>query len=148
MLTIRKMTSDDIPDVHSMVQALADHHGDVATLTQATLTRDALGAHPWITLLVAQRDERLLGYAALTPMVQLQFGVRGMDMHHLFVMASARKTGVGTALISACLTQAAQQNARFVTVGTHPGNRAAQAVYLNAGFEQRPPGGPRFRIVL
>lgn len=148
MPKIRKITPQDIPAVLSMVHGLAEHHGDVATLAPAALSRDALGPHPWITLLVAQGAQGVSGYAALCPIMQLQFGARGMDMHHLYVAKDARGLGIGTALITACVNEAKRQNARFVTVGTHPDNTAAQTVYLKAGFEQRPTGGARFRMLL
>lgn len=143
--TTRLATAADLPRVCQMAHALAEHHQDAPTLTLDMLRRDALGEVPWVRIIVACRGESVVGYAALCPLVQLHFGVRGMDMHHLFVAQEARGQGVGRALIMASLAQAKAEGCRYVGVGTHPDNHAAQQVYLNAGFESRP-AGPRFRI--
>jgi GNAT superfamily N-acetyltransferase len=147
-LSIRPVQSNDLPDVLAMAHALAAHHGDVAMLTLETLTRDASGAHPWLHILVAEKDAVLCGYAALCPLAQLQFGVRGMDMHHLFVAQGARQQGVGRALIAGATGMARALQCSYVTVGTHPDNQAAGEVYLAAGFTPVAPPGPRFRIRL
>lgn len=146
-ITTRHATADDLAAVVEMAHALADFHGDKATLTPEALARDALGEPPWITLLVATQNGRLIGYAALCPLVQVQYGIRGMDMHHLFVRAEARGTGAGSVLIKASTEAAKGLGCRYLAVGTHPDNMAAQAFYESAGFT-RTQGGPRFRIKL
>jgi len=125
-----------------MIHALAAHHGHAPVTTLEDLRRDVMGTHPWVHILVAPG----LGYAALCPLVQLHFGVRGMDMHHLFVVDAARGTGVGRALIAASIEHAKGAGCRFMTVGTHPDNIAAQAVYRAVGFEDLPASGARFRL--
>ena len=57
----------------------------------------------WHHLLVATIGEQVVAYASLMPIGQLQFGARGMDMHHLFVLKEHRGAGVGRALINASL---------------------------------------------
>lgn len=144
-LTLRRVEARDLPALLEMVRALALHHGDPPECTEAALARDVLGPAPWLQVLVAQRDG-LEGYAAMCPLAQLQYGVRGMDMHHLFVVPYARGQGVGRALIDGAVKLARGQGCRYVTVGTHPDNRPAAAVYRAAGFDDLPPPGPRFRI--
>lgn len=103
---------------------------------------------PWITLIVAEGQEGLLGYAALCPLVQLQFGARGMDIHHLFVKKSARGQGVARRLITTAMDHSQLLGCRYIMVGSHPENTPAQEIYLAAGFSAAPPSGPRFRIKL
>ena len=143
-MTIRPMVAIDLPQVVEMAHALAAHHRDCATLDVATLERDALGAVPWVTVLVAQWSTGLVGYAALLPLAQLQFGARGMDMQNLFVQHRARGQGVGAALVEGCEAHAKALGCRYLAVGTHPDNTAAQRVYETLGFERRPAPGPRF----
>ena len=145
-ITIRLATPSDFDDVCAMAHALAAHHGDKATLTIADLHRDFGPERPWGILLVAGINDTLAGYAALCPMMQLQFGVRGMDMHHLFVKPQHRGLGVAKALITASISEAREKDCRFLTVGTHPDNVKAQQIYLAAGFVQRPTSGPRFSL--
>jgi GNAT superfamily N-acetyltransferase len=145
---IRPVSAADLDELLEMVEGLAAHHGDAALVTADDLARDCLGDAPWLRVIVAQRGARLLGYAALCPLAQLQFGARGMDMHHLFVRREARKQGVARALISASVELACALECQFLTVGTHPENEAAGQVYLASGFDALPPPGPRFRCLL
>lgn len=142
MTQIRQIIEKDIPDVLPMIHALAAHHGDTGVITEDELHRDALGPSPWVRVLVAEG----LGYAALCPLSQLQFGVRGMDLHHIFVVESARGCGVGHALIDAAIECAKAEGARYLTVGTHPENVHAQDIYRSAGFEEFNAAGVRFRM--
>ena len=130
-----------------LAHALAAYHGDAATLSLAALERDSLGPAPWVTLLVAEGTTGLHGYAALCPQMQLQFGARGMDLHHLFVCDTARGKGLGRALVQAAMEHARGQGCAYVTVGTDQQNRRAQAFYRRAGFDQITPD-PRFRVKL
>jgi|TARA_B110000908_G_C10167704_1_gene409253 GNAT superfamily N-acetyltransferase len=142
MPLIRPIDETDLEDVLEMIHGLAVHHCDVAPVTVEDLRRDALGPALWVQILVAPA----MGYAALTPLAQMQFAVRGMDMHHLFVREVVRGQGVGRALIDASLAWAKSQGARYLNVGTHPDDTAAQDVYLAAGFEALDAAGPRFRM--
>ncbi len=147
-LLVRRVQGRDIPVVLGLVRALAVFHDDAATITEHSLSRDVLGDTPWVTLLVGELDGQVIAYTALNPLVQLQFAVRGMDMHHLCVAEAFRGQGVGAALIKAAKEEARAQGCAYLSVGTHPDNRAAQDVYLHAGFERHDPTGPRFRILL
>jgi ribosomal protein S18 acetylase RimI-like enzyme len=142
MTRIRPVTEADFPDVLPMVHALAAHHGDAPVATIDDLRRDTLGTQPWVQMLVAEGA----GYAAMYPLVQLQFGVRGMELHHLYVADHARGLGVGRGLIAASLAQARAQGCQYMTVGTDSANAAAQAVYRAIGFEAMGEAGPRFRM--
>ena len=139
---IRLILDKDIPQLLGWVHALAAHHEDAASVTMDDLRRDFLGPHPWVRGLVASE----YGYAALCPLAQVQFGARGMDIHHLFVAPHARGRGIGRALIKASIELARAEGCRFLTVGTHPDNRAAQEVYLQTGFERMSSAAPRFRM--
>ncbi|NUH66655.1 GNAT family N-acetyltransferase [Sulfitobacter sp. S0837] len=147
MPVIRPAEKSDLPMVLDLAHALAAYHGDTATLTLAALERDSLGPAPWITLLVAEGTTGLRGYAALTPQMQLQFGARGMDLHHLFVCDTARGKGLGRALVQAALDHAQQRGCTYVTVGTDPRNQRVQTFYRRAGFDQITPD-PRFKAKL
>ncbi len=144
-ITIRPMRAEDLKAVVAMIEGLADHHGDQARIDTDTLKRDALEDPRWIAVLVAEHAGKSVGYAALNPLTQLQYGVRGMDMHHLFVVAPERGKGIGRALIEACIAHAKEQGCRFVVVGTNNDNVKAQAVYRQLGFDDLQPG-PRLRI--
>ncbi|MDB5660302.1 MAG: hypothetical protein JWS10_2917 [Cypionkella sp.] len=145
---IRAATPADLPQLCTMVHALADYHGDTATATVADLRRDLFGATPWLHALVFAEPRRLLGYAALTQLARVQYGQRGMDLHHLYVCTDYRGDGIGKALLAATLDYARHNNASYVTVTTLPGNAIAQAFYLAQGFQPAPTTGLRYALNL
>lgn len=144
----RTIARPDLPELLRLLTALAAHHGDRADSSVARLARDVLGPAPWLHVIVAERGGALIGYAALCPLAQMQFGQRGVDLHHLFVDAQWRGTGAGRGLIDAALAKAKSLGASYVRVATTPDNRAAQVFYEGCGFTRRPEGGPRFGLSL
>jgi GNAT superfamily N-acetyltransferase len=144
-VVVRKAVLDDIPRLLVMVHKLAQHHGDVATVSAEQLQRDMFGEHLWVRGLIATAAEKPIGYAIMCPLVQIQFGARGMDMHHLFVESEWRGKGVGHLLTVACLQEAKELGCKYMAVGTHPDNIAAQNFYSAQGFEHVSKFGPRYR---
>ena len=147
-IEIRKANRADAECLFLMIKGLAAYHDDIASISLETLERDMSGDRPWVHILIAKIDGKAIGYSALCPLMQLQFGVRGMDMHHLFVESGFRGRGVGRALIQASLSLARDLSCSYMMVGTHPDNVTAQAAYIACGFERRDSSGPRFRISL
>lgn len=142
-MRIRDMRPGDVPEVLGMVEALARHHGDVPEVTLDGLRTDLCGAGRWGFGLVAV-DGGLAGYAILTRLVQVQFGRRGMDLHHLFVQPGRRGRGVGVRLLHGAEAKARALGAGWMTVSTHPDNRAAQGFYTAQGYEPLTSAAPRF----
>lgn len=146
--SVRDALPSETDTIVRMVGKLAAHHGDSAALTAEDFARDAFGERPWIYALVAEADGDLVGYAVLCGSIQLQFGVRGLDMHHLFTERQFRCLGVGTSLVKACKIKAKSLSCRYLTVGTHPDNKDAQAFYEALGFVRRDSHPPRFSLRL
>ena len=142
---IRPVAPQDLEALTDMVRHLARFHGDTPSVTSATLARDCLGQAPWLRVLVADRGGALCGYAALCPRARLQFGERGMDLHHLYVQKDLRGCGVGRRLIEAACDLARDLGADSVSVGTRADNAAAQQLYLSTAFQSVTGDGPRFR---
>lgn len=146
MPLIRLARPADLPALVAMVNALAEFHGDPPNADISALERDLFGDP--IALCLVVEDAQLSGYVALTHVVQWQAGARGMDMHHLFVDAARRRTGLGAKLVSTALAQARDRRCAYVTVSTHPQNHAAQRFYLSQGFLPRAENPNRFLIRL
>ncbi len=145
---IRAATRQDAPRLLEMIAALSAHHGDHATATLRTLERDLFGPTACSRALVAERDGALVGYALLCPHPHLHFGLRIMDLHHLFVEAAHRGAGIGRHLVAATVAEARRQECGRLTVSTQADNMRAQAIYDALGFERQGAGGPRFRLDL
>ncbi|MFE3838144.1 GNAT family N-acetyltransferase [Pseudogemmobacter sonorensis] len=146
--TLRGARTEDAERIVQMVGALARHHGDTPGLTVEALLRDISGTAPWLHLLVAEAGGELAGYAALCGQSRLQFGWRGMDIHHLFTEARFRGRGIGQGLVRAAGIRAAELSCSYLTVGTHPENLRAQAFYESLGFERTAASPPRFSLRL
>lgn len=145
----RRAAPDDLVQLLDMIQGLAVFHGDNATVTIDDLDRDLFGSDPWSSAVVAvQGDDALVGYTILCPTAKMQFGSRGMDIHHLFVKEESRGKGVGELLIQTSLDMARQRGCGYVTVGAHPKNERAQAFYRRVGFNENQISGPKYQIKL
>ena len=142
-MRIRDVRPGDLPEVLRMVEALARHLGDEPGVTLEGLRADLCGAGRWGFGLVAVAGG-LAGYAILTRLVQVQFGRRGMDLHHLFVRPDQRGQGMGALLLRGAEAKAAGLGALWVTVSTHPENHAAQAFYKAQGYDPMHSTVPRF----
>lgn len=147
-MKIRRLEPDDIPALAGMVVALAAHHQDEVVADTAALRRDCLGPAPWLEVRVAEDAGRLLGYAAGQRRVQMQFGHRGVDLHHLYVEGAVRGQGLGRALVGALRDWARGEGCAWMSVGTGPGNSAAQAFYLKLGFHPLEIEARRFLLPL
>jgi GNAT superfamily N-acetyltransferase len=147
-MRVRRAFAGDIPAILPLVHALARHHGDQPRSTEATLFADAFGPSAVVQIFVAEIDEVIVGYAALLHLIQLQHGVRGFDLHHLFVAERHRGSGTGRALIETAKSHAGRSGAVYLTVSTTPENSTAQEYYLAQGAEPAPVTTPRFRWAL
>lgn len=147
-MQVRRARATDIPALMPLVQALATHHGDSARATAASLFADAFGPGAVVRILLADVAGEIAGYAALVPLIQLQHGARGFDLHHLFVAEGYRGQKIGPSLIMAAKAQARRAGAAYLTVSTTAENTAAQEFYLSQGAEPAPVTAPRYRWVL
>jgi GNAT superfamily N-acetyltransferase len=141
---IRAATPADLPQLVAMITALAAHHDDSATVTEASLSRDLFGPTPWLQMLVSETAGTLNAYLALTQLARLQWGQRGMDIHHLYVANTLRGTGLGSRLIAAAVETARVQDCSYLTVTALESNAAAQDFYTRRGFTPAPALGHRF----
>ncbi|MEX0284269.1 MAG: N-acetyltransferase family protein [Paracoccaceae bacterium] len=145
-INVRDATPADSDALLGLVHELAAHHGDVGELTAEGLRRDAFGDAPWVQVLVAEAEDGLVGYTALSRIGRLHYAQRGLNMHHLCVSAAHRGQGVGQALVAAARDRAQAEGCIYITVGTDPDNLHAQGFYLANGFERRPSYPPYFAM--
>jgi ribosomal protein S18 acetylase RimI-like enzyme len=143
-LTIRPAEPRDLPALGAFLRALAEHHGETASLSEAQLQRLFFGARRAASALIAEAGGRPVGYAAAVPMVRLVQGETGVEVQHLFVEPAHRGRGIGRALVEAAGRAAAQNGGAYLVIGTKADNRAAQTAYRRMGLEDVPDGGPRF----
>lgn len=144
VVTIRAARRHDLPEINEMIALLASHHGDAAAITPEKLERDLFGDIPWITVLVADGGEGLLGYAILVPLYRADAGTRGMDLHHVFVRDGQRGNGIGHHLVSRARELARTAGCDYLSVSAATGNFAAHRFYEQMDFLPRPVTGMRY----
>jgi ribosomal protein S18 acetylase RimI-like enzyme len=140
-ITTREARACDAERIVEMIAHLAQHHDDLAQIEVEDLVFLCFGPTPWLKLIVAEREEQIVGYAALQKKVQLQFARRLMDVQHLFVDAAMRGQGVGRALMQSAAEHAALHRCAGLTLGVMAHNLHAQGFYREIGFEERETGG-------
>lgn len=92
-------------------------------------------------LLVAVASGRLVGTVTFalagTPLAQVA-RTGEAEFRMLGVSPDARGTGVGTALVDACLARARARRCRAVVLSTHERMRTAHRIYARRGFDRLP----------
>lgn len=91
---------------------------------------------PEAMLLVAERAAERIGYA-YGRMEGRNWSIlldRHAALHDVWVVASARRSGAGSALVRAFCDEARRRGAPRVVLSTAPSNTAAQALFARHGF--------------
>lgn len=148
-ITIRPARRSDCRAITRMIEELAKHHGDVPLVSEDALRANVFSSEPWLNILVAERGERLVGYAGLVRGFKLHFGQRTLDLHHLYIADNMRGKGVGRQLIEASKSIAKALECTELTVSTQSHNLVAQSAYAACGFVKiQNPSGARFVMEL
>jgi GNAT superfamily N-acetyltransferase len=144
----RRARPEDLPELGSMIAALAAHHGDQTETSLEQLQADLFGPTPWISAFVTEYAGELVGYAILVPLYRAQEGKRGMDLHHLYVKPEFRAQGIGRLLVEKAKTHARVSGCAYMSVGAATGNFKAHRFYEQMDFVARPVTGMRYTQVL
>lgn len=101
-ITIRSATADDVPLILGFIRELArfENEPDAVKTTQEDLLRDGFGEQPRFEVLVAERNDKPVGFALFFATYSTWEGRPSLYLEDLFVVESARKYGVGRALMA------------------------------------------------
>ena len=101
-ITIRSATADDVPLILGFIKALArfENEPDAVKTTPEDLLRDGFGERPRFEVLIAERDDKPVGFALFFMTYSTWEGRPSLYLEDLFVVESARKYGVGRALMA------------------------------------------------
>ena len=105
-ITARSATADDVPLILEFIRALArfEKEPDAVKTTPEDLLRDGFGEQPQFEVLIAERDEEPVGFALFFTTYSTWEGRPSLYLEDLFVIESARKHGVGRALMAKLAT--------------------------------------------
>jgi GNAT superfamily N-acetyltransferase len=100
-VTLRAATVDDVPEILALIRELADYERE---LESARATEDQLRAHlfgpdPAASVLVAEADGEVAGFALWYRTFSTWEGAPGIWLEDLFVRPQFRKRGLGLALL-------------------------------------------------
>jgi GNAT superfamily N-acetyltransferase len=101
-LRIAPASRDDVPLIRQFILELAEYERatpDEVPVTERDLRETLFGATPAAEVLIAYLDEQPAGFALFFHNYSTWLGKRGIYLEDLFVRPSARKHGVGFALL-------------------------------------------------
>jgi GNAT superfamily N-acetyltransferase len=108
---IRDARPDDVPVILSLVHALAEYERepDAVQATEGDLTTALFGAEPKAFCQVAELDGEVVGFALWFLNFSTWVGKHGIYLEDLFVLPTARGTGLGKALLQNLIEIAKQR---------------------------------------
>ena len=131
-MTTRAMTPDDWPAVRAIYEeGIATGH---ATFQTSAPSWDEWNAdHLTACRLVAEEDDRMVGWAALTR-VSGRCVYAGVAEVSVYVSSAARGRGVGGQLLSELVRESEQHGLWTLQAGIFPENAASVAIHERRGF--------------
>lgn len=109
---IRSATAADVPLILSLIRELAEYEklGHEAVADEAALRATLFGERPYAETLIAELDGAPAGFALFFHNYSTFLGKPGIYLEDLFVRPSARRHGVGKALLQRVAQLALQRN--------------------------------------
>ena len=130
--TVRPMLAEDWPSVRSIyLEGIATGHATFETDAPSWDAWDA--AHLRECRLVAAESDRILGWAALSP-VSGRCVYAGVAEVSVYVGAGARGRGVGRQLLHALVAESERHGLWTLQAGIFPENVSCVAIHHRCGF--------------
>lgn len=101
-LVLRPATEADIPEIHSLIHALAEYEhapAGAVPVTHAELHEALFGPARFVEVLLACVESQVAGYAMFFQNFSSWRGRPGIFLEDLFVLPEKRRRGIGRALL-------------------------------------------------
>jgi len=129
-------TKKDIPLIRSLILELADYERALpgeAPVTEKDLEKTLFGKRPAAEVLIAYLGKEPAGFALFFHNYSTWLGKRGIYLEDLFVRPSARKHGVGFALLQALARLAVERDCGRLDWSVLTWNELAISFYKRIG---------------
>ncbi len=133
-IRIRRARRADLAAIILMADALNRYEGKPPTgLTETVLDRHIFGPTAMLSCLIAELDRHAVGYATFQPTFDTESASAGLYLADLFVAESARRRGVGRALVRALADETLRRGYSWLSWQVMVTNPQAQAFYRAIG---------------
>jgi GNAT superfamily N-acetyltransferase len=135
MLSIRRATRQDVPQLLELIRGLATYEKKrhKAVVTEGDLLRDGFGPQPKFRALLAHWDGRPAGYASFFYFYSTFAGRAALFLEDLFVLDEFRGKGIGKALLVAVCKLAIEEGCFALRWEVLDWNRPAIEFYEKLG---------------
>lgn len=131
---IVKMRAEDWPAVEEIYQqGIATE--DATFETESPGWENWSAKHPPHCRLVARDEQRVLGWAAISP-VSARRVYAGVAEVSIYIAEAARRKGVGKGLLYALIEQSEQNGIWTLQAGIFPENKASISLHKSCGFRE------------
>jgi len=107
----------------------------------------ALGQHPGLFALIAERDGEAVGHALCVLGYSSFYAAPVCNLHDLSVLPAARGLGLGKALLQAVEQAAQARGCAKLTLEVRADNHVGRMLYLGQGFAEAGLGGTPYQMM-
>jgi ribosomal protein S18 acetylase RimI-like enzyme len=137
-LAVRRATLEDVETVAALLDAYRQFYGREPDLELAReFLRERLRRNECIVYLAENAEGVPLGFAQLYPSFSSVALARTFVLNDLYVVPTARRRGVGGALLGAATAFCKENGAVRVSLTTQITNTAAQSLYTASGWTRQ-----------
>jgi ribosomal protein S18 acetylase RimI-like enzyme len=136
-IAIQIATPADVDQIAPLFDAYRQFYGLPPDMALARrFLNERLSAAESVVLQASDADGTVLGFVQMYPSFSSLRAARIYVLYDLFVVPTARKHGVGRALMQAAAEQARRNGAVALVLSTAKTNRSAQGLYESLGWRR------------
>ena len=135
-VTVRQAVLADLDFLVVLFDAYRQFYGQTSDLVGARTFVQARFEHGQSVVLLAESQGQAVGFTQLYPSFSSVSMARVFVLNDLFVAPTARRLGVGEALLTAAADHARQLGAVRLSLTTNVQNLPAQSLYAAMGWER------------
>lgn len=127
----------DLNDIIKLIQEFAEFEklSEWCKVSENDLREAIFGEHKFVNCLVAESEDKLIGYALFFPVFKSFRGERSMFLEDLYVSSKMRGRGLGLKLLKEVARMAKEQNCVRMDWQALKWNAPAIEFYKNLGAE-------------